>query len=106
MTDENFADFLRKVKPRVDKLLELHARARDDDKFLYLLYMRTYCEAGKLHGENFDDFAKWVMGDEVPPPETVRRTRQKIQEEGRWRGEKYEARQRKAKPVADWAAQG
>lgn len=105
MGDENVAELMRKIRPNVEKILAEHERARDCDKFLYMVYLRTFVDGKKIYNANFDEFARYICSGDVPIPESISRVRRKIQEEGLYHGEKRKARLAKAKPVAEWSQQ-
>lgn len=108
MADEiDFAKTLRTTKDKVAFILERHPKARDNDKYLYLVYLRMFCNAKSLQSANFDEFATYIMEREVPMPETIRRVRAKLQEEHeKYRGEAYAKRHRAAEGVSNWAVNG
>lgn len=70
---------LNKMKDRVTYLLERHPELRDDDWLLICAVYNTYY--GVEHGDSFIDVM--IGHDELGLPsfETIRRTRQKVQEE-------------------------
>jgi len=71
---------LRTVKERVEYILEKHPNARNSDLYLIILYLRYFTELGK--------YIKYIPYEVIKQydgiTETIRRMRQKIQEEGRY----------------------
>ena len=70
----DFVAGLNKVKDKVGYILQHYPKARDNDKYLYLVYLRVFTNAQKMNFESFDDYATYIMSKEVPCPETIRRT--------------------------------
>jgi hypothetical protein len=99
----DFVSTLKTATTRVEYIMENYPKSRDNDKYLYLVYLRLFTNVTALQSASFDNFAAYIMTKEVPVPETIRRVRAKIQEQGRHRGEKYTARHKAAPAVADWA---
>ena len=71
---------LRSVKERVEKLLEMYPDARNSDLYLTILYLRKFTELGRY----ISYIPYEVLRKYEGLFETIRRTRQKIQEEGRF----------------------
>jgi len=71
---------LRTVKERVEYILEKHPNARNSDLYLIILYLRYFTELGK--------YIRYIPYEVIKQydgiTETIRRMRQKIQEEGRY----------------------
>ena len=103
---ESIANQLRKIQPRVDYLLEHYERSRDDDKYLYMVYLRVFCDGTRIYSASFDAFAKYIMDGDVPIPETVSRARRKIQESGKWLSQRQIARRKAEQEVRSWAING
>jgi len=78
--EQRLLERLRTVKERVEYLLEKYPDARNSDLYLTILYLRRFTELGR--------YIKYIPYDVIKKYdgvfETVRRTRQKIQEEGRF----------------------
>lgn len=70
---------LKTTKERVEWLLQRFPETRNDDFYLYLLYIRYFCP----ELSNYIKFIPYDLVKKAPRPETIRRVRQKIQEEGR-----------------------
>lgn len=73
---------LEKMKMRVKRIMTENFESRDDDKLLYYLVCKEYCEE---QGYNVDNIPfRTVMFEKkcrIPNMESVRRCRQKLQEE-------------------------
>lgn len=73
------ADTLNKMKPKVIYLLETYPRLRDDDFLLIgAVYHQFY---GVEYNDSFLDVMKHHKDKKLPSFESIRRTRQKVQEE-------------------------
>jgi len=80
MMENDLADKLKTVKERVEYILQHYPESRNDDFYLYLLYVRLF--EPRLSG-----YIRFIPLDLVKSAtrfETIRRMRQKIQEEGRY----------------------
>lgn len=70
---------LKKIKPQIQYMLTMHPCLRDDDFLLLGMVYHTY------YGIGYDDGFLYVMKNHkelgLPSFETIRRTRQKVQEE-------------------------
>ena len=69
---------LKTIKERVEYLLERYPEARNDDFYLYLLYVRLF--EPKLSG--YIKFIPFNLVKSATRFETIRRCRQKLQEQG------------------------
>ena len=88
---------IAEIKPIVYKLLTEHAHLRDDD--LKLIANIWYNEMDGKQVSAFDFLSQFSRG-EYSNPESIRRVRQKLQEENPdLRGENYQARQSEQKKV-------
>lgn len=72
-------DTLNKMKGRVTYLLEKYPALRDDDFLLIGAVYHTYY--GVEYGDTFLDVMKHHKEKRLPSFESIRRTRQKVQEE-------------------------
>ena len=76
--EEELLEKLKTVKERVEYLLRKYPDARNSDLYLTILYLRKFTELGK-----YIDYIPYnVIRKYEGVFETIRRTRQKIQEEG------------------------
>ena len=71
-------DELATVKKHVEDLLEHYEETRNDDRYLLILYWK---QVDKLPLP----FVPWDVIQGLTSPETIRRMRQKIQAEGRFK---------------------
>ena len=84
MTDDVLVEELRErlstAKERVEFLLGRYPKARECDLYLLILYLRRFTELGK--------YIKYIPYEVIKKycgvQETIRRVRQKVQEEGRF----------------------
>jgi len=78
--EQQLLEKLRTVKERVEYLLERYPNARNSDLYLIILYLRKFTELGK--------YIKYIPYEVIKKydgiMESIRRSRQKIQEEGRF----------------------
>jgi len=78
--EQQLLERLRTTKERVEHILAKYPNARNSDLYLTILYLRMYTELGK--------YIKYIPYEIIRKYdgifETIRRTRQKIQEEGRF----------------------
>jgi len=78
--DEELLDKLKTTKERVEWLLYKYPNARNSDLYLTILYLRKFTELGK--------YIKYIPYRVIKQYEgifeSIRRTRQKIQEQGRY----------------------
>lgn len=70
---------LNKIKPQIEYLLRKHPCLRDDDFLLIGMVYHTYYGIG--YNEGFLEVMKHHKELNLPSFETIRRTRQKVQEE-------------------------
>ena len=79
-TEADLAMKFKTIKERVEYILQHYPEARNDDFYLYLIYVRLF--EPELSG-----YIRFIPLDLVKTAtrfETIRRIRQKIQEEGRY----------------------
>ena len=78
--EEELLEKLRTVKDRVEYLLARYPDARNSDLYLTILYLRKFTELGK--------YIRYIPYNVIKKYEgifeTIRRTRQKIQEQGKY----------------------
>ena len=78
--EERVLERLKTVKERVEYLLKKYPSARNSDLYLAILYFRKFTELGK-----YIDYIPYSLIKKYDGTfESVRRARQKIQEEGRY----------------------
>ena len=94
---------LQKIMNSSDKvyeILKMYPAARDSDLLLYLIYLDLYHGLSKKIGsEGFLRLLVLFSSKNVPPPESIRRNRQKIQESGIFVGTKRKKRKKHAEEV-------
>jgi hypothetical protein len=95
---------LKTVKDKVGNLLEKYPELRDSDKLLWLAYLNAEHKMRNVIGEAAYIRLKAIVLDEnTPTMESIRRIRQKYQEDGLYVGEKRGDRLKEADKVKDWA---
>ena len=97
-----------RTKDKVKHLLTQKKILRDSDKLLWLAYLCTFKQLHKRLGPAaYSEFRLCILDEDTAPMESVRRMRQKIQEETpALRGELYEERQRRGGECHDYFAGG
>ena len=92
------------IKDNVEALLTEYPELRDDDLKLAFAYWEHYDNIVNCVGSNiFLHVSQEMLSSRVTNPESIRRVRQKIQQEGRCLGTKKLKRQEAAEEVAEWA---
>ena len=92
------------TKDRVGNLLENNPELRDSDKLLWLAYLNQEHGLKDLIGlDAYYKLKELVMDDNTPTMESIRRVRQKYQEEGFYLGESRKERMQEAEEVRVWA---
>jgi len=80
---------MRKVKNQVFQTLKEYEITRDCDKMLFLAIMAKYYRLKEFLGDDhYRKFRMWFLHENIPSVESIRRCRQKWQEEGHFVGEK------------------
>ena len=78
--EQQLLNKLKTVKERVEWILQKYPNARNSDLYLTIIYLRKFTELGK--------YIKFIPYEVIRKYdgifETIRRTRQKIQEEGKY----------------------
>ena len=78
--DWQLLEKLKTVKERVEHILQNHPEARNSDLYLTILYLRKFTELGK--------YIKYIPYNVIKKYdgifESIRRSRQKLQEEGKY----------------------
>ena len=94
------------IKDTVGGLLETYPELRDSDKLLWLAYLNYKHSMKKIIGEDaYFKLKAIVMDDSTPTMETIRRVRQKFQQNGEYVGEKRQERLAEAENVKSWAVE-
>lgn len=77
---EELLEKFRTVKERVEYILSRYPQTRNNDMYLWIMYVRTFVpELSK-----YIKFIPYEVFEKATPIETVTRARRKIQEEGRY----------------------
>lgn len=97
---------IKKVHGKVEMILEKYPQTRDSDKLLWLGYLVLFHDLKTLLGD--DSYAKFrdlLLSENTPSMESIRRTRQKIQEEGKYLGTERikKLRDKENELVRDWS---
>ena len=75
------------VRDKVEQLLFEFDVLRDNDMLLWLAYLNRYHKLRELIGEaNYQVLKNIILDSETPKFESIRRSRQKIQEAGVYQG--------------------
>jgi hypothetical protein len=94
---------LQNAKDKVENILAQFPQARDCDKTLWLAYLVMYCDLRKELGEEpYAKFKSILLDKETCTMESVRRTRQKFQQDGKYMGTKRLAKMQEAEFVSEW----
>ena len=96
---------LVKVKDKVEFLLKQYPVLRDDDKKLWLAYLNKYhnLRENLKSSDPYESFKSIMLDPKTPTMESIRRTRQKFQESGKYLGEKRAKKLEEASNMKDWA---
>ena len=95
---------LETAKEKVEFILSNYPTLRDSDKKLWLGYLNLYHGLRKKIGEeSYSILKEIILSDSTPTMESIRRIRQKLQENGLYQGEKRIQRLKEAEKVRRWA---
>lgn len=98
---------LDNIKTRVGYLLKEYPALRDCDKKLWIAYLNMFHDLpSKVGEEAYEAFCKLMFDEKVPIMESVRRVRQKFQENDQYVGMKRKARMAASKEVKEWSLRG
>lgn len=91
-----------KIIPTVKELLMFQPVTRDNDEMLILKVWAEQVHELRSRNYKYIDFARLFVGGRLHKPESIRRTRQKLQEEfPELRGKSYHARHNHQQSVKD-----
>lgn len=76
------AENLQTTAQKVEQILKISPEARENDTVLYLQFLVLHHGLQKELGSKLDTLTKIMVA--APSPETVRRSRQKLQEQGKF----------------------
>jgi len=94
---------LNKAKDRVAYLLDKHPSTRDSDKVLWLAYLATFHDLKNQLGEiPYNKFKEILYSENACSMESVRRVRQKYQEDGLFIGTKRSLKLKEETNVREW----
>lgn len=99
---------LKTSKDKVEALISQFEPLRDDDKRLWLAYLNVFHSLEKRlnNAENPWEELKLVLYDkDTPMPESIRRIRQKFQQDGLYLGKKRELMLEEMNRVTDYFRQ-
>lgn len=91
---------LKRIHDKVEKLLIYKEQTRDCDNTLIACFWAYEIGQDRLNEMTAKDLLRSISDGDLPSSESIRRSRQKIQEhQPELRGKKYEARQAEAKTM-------
>lgn len=97
---------LTTIKDTVGELLDNYPVLRDTDKLLWLAYLNYKHDMRNTIGEDaYQKLKNIIMDENTPTMETIRRIRQKFQQNGMYLGEKRQEKLAEAENVKEWAVQ-
>ena len=94
---------LKNLKEMVGFCLEKYPETRDSDKKLWITYMTQFQGLAKINNAHspYMYFIDLFMDEKNPSMESIRRIRQKFQENGQYAGEKRALKMEEAGKVKD-----
>ena len=93
---------MNRVRDKVEALLTHKPALRDDDNTLIAVYWAYEVGTNKLEEMSAKAFLKQLSSGKLPSSESIRRSRQKLQEDNpELRGCKYNKRQAEAKVIKE-----
>lgn len=93
---------LKTSQARVEYLLKTNPATRDNDRILWLEYIRIFC-GGEWFNGAWDSLVSLVMDENVPEQKALARVRAKIQATGLYHGKFQEGKKNLAEEVSKWA---
>jgi hypothetical protein len=97
-----YQDNVEAVTERVASLLKEDKSLRDDDRKLWITYLDRYYSLSRILGsEAFENF-KMIL-EKCPSYETVRRSRQKLQESGKYLGKNRKKRNKEIQELREYS---
>lgn len=95
-------DNVEAVTERVASLLKENHSLRDDDRKLWITYLDRYYHLSSILGpEAFETFQ--IILEKCPSYETVRRSRQKLQESGKYLGNNRKKRNQELEELREYS---
>lgn len=96
-------DSLKTCKDKVGYVLEEYPVVRDSDKLLWLAYLCKFHGLQETLGTiGYQKLKKLIMNDSTPTMESIRRIRQKYQENGQFVGENRAERIAESEKVKEY----
>lgn len=93
---------LLKAKDRVEHILKEYPTSRDSDKVLWLAYLVMFHDLRKILGPTaYADFKAILLNEDTVTMESIRRMRQKFQEDGKYVGTKRKFKMEEEKLVRE-----
>ena len=94
---------LVKAKDKVESLLKSYPECQDNDKLLWLAYLVVFHDLRKTLGEEaYVKFRELLLNEDTVTMESIRRVRQKFQEEGKYVGTRRKRRLKEETEVRDF----
>lgn len=94
---------LKLAKHKVEYILETIPQTRDCDKTLWLVYLAAFHDLKKeLGDEAYNKFKSILLDKDTCTMESIRRMRQKLQEEGKFQGTKRTLKLKEAEEVKEY----
>ena len=88
-------------KDKVESILNKYGETRDSDKLLWLAYLCTNHGLNNILGDKYPEFKKMIMNESTPTMESIRRIRQKFQEDGKYVGQKRSQRMEEKQTITE-----
>lgn len=89
-------------KGKVTSILSEHEETRDSDKLLWLAYLCKHHDLkNKIGWISYAQLKAVIMDDNTPTMESVRRVRQKLQEDGKFVGKNRRTRLKESEVIAE-----
>lgn len=96
------SESLKHTKEKVEFLLSEYPQLRDSDKLLWLAFLSKFHDLKNTLGdEAYGKLKQIIMDKKTPTMESVRRVRQKIQEQGLFIGAKRKYRMAESEDVKE-----
>lgn len=95
---------LKQVKTKVAQILDEYPVTKDCDKKLWLGYACKFHGLKGILGDKYSAFKDFILDSKTPSFESIRRVRQKYQEEGHFIGNRRTIKKRheEQEPVIDF----
>jgi hypothetical protein len=97
-----YQDNVEAVTERVASLLKEDKSLRDDDRKLWITYLDRYYNLSRILGSEAFETFKMIL-EKCPSYETVRRSRQKLQESGKYLGKNRKKRNKEIQELREYS---